>query len=172
MSPYFTKIRLAEIFNRSDDFITRGIDKQMKEVTCGETVVDLVDFYGELYQFFLGALGFDLDCEFVSTNAKFHNTVIQELLKWIPQQFQGFTKLFQMRFNSDVNDTICHLTKLRNLCEEILDYKIAEIKKRGGADPTDILHHVVEAGIATATATKNGYSKQEMRINAMDDIMT
>ena len=50
-----------------------------------------------------GALGFDLDCQFVSTNAKFHNKVIQELLRWIPQQFQGFSKLFQMRVREPDN---------------------------------------------------------------------
>ena len=78
-----------------------------------------------------------------------------------------------------MNDTICHLTKLRNLCKEILDFKRAEMKKRGGADPTDIIHHVIEASIATATAPpkKGGKgpskpSEGEITTNAMDDIMT
>ena len=56
MSPYFTKIHLTDMFERCDDYIRRGLQSQMNELKMGETQVDLVWFYGELFQFFLGEL--------------------------------------------------------------------------------------------------------------------
>ena len=36
------------------------MDKQMESVKLGETKVDTVHFYGELFQFFLGEWSFDV----------------------------------------------------------------------------------------------------------------
>ena len=54
MSPYFTKIHLTDMFEQCHDYIKRGLQSQMSELKMGETEVDLVWYYGELFQFFLG----------------------------------------------------------------------------------------------------------------------
>ena len=87
MSPYFSKIHMTGMFDKCHDYIARGLERQFSEVELGKTHVDIVEFYGELYQFFLGALGFDLDCNYVSDNAKFHNEVSKTLLEPIKTRY-------------------------------------------------------------------------------------
>ena len=87
MSPYFSKIHMTGMFDKCHDYIARGLERQFSEIELGKTHVDIVEFYGELYQFFLGALGFDLDCNYVSDNAKFHNEVSKTLLEPIRTRY-------------------------------------------------------------------------------------
>jgi hypothetical protein len=54
MSPYFTKIHLTDMFERCHEYIKRGLQSQMSEIKMGETEVNLVWYYGELFQYFLG----------------------------------------------------------------------------------------------------------------------
>ena len=42
------------MFEQCHDYIKRGLQSQMSELKMGETEVDLVWYYGELFQFFLG----------------------------------------------------------------------------------------------------------------------
>ena len=51
--PSITKSISNDLSNYRD-YIERGMDKQMESVKLGETKVDTVHFYGELFQFFLG----------------------------------------------------------------------------------------------------------------------
>eukprot|EP00116_Pleurobrachia_bachei_P004833 sb/3465095/ len=159
MSPYFSKIHLTGMFDNCHNFIHRGLDKQFSEIKIGQTHVDIVEFYGELYQYFLGSLGFDLDCEFVSSNAKFHNQVIQGILKWAPQQFGSFKETLGMRMSGEVNEVICNVAKLRNICKKIVDVKRQEVKDNGGPKPDDILHHVINANMMSKKANKPGGSE-------------
>jgi len=163
MSPYFTKIHLAEMFDVCRDYIERGMEKQMESVKLGETEVDTVHFYGELFQFFIGALGFDLDGDYVSKHAHEHNRIMQLILKWIPLQFGTYKQLLEMRFDPEVNETIKGIDMFRRRGLHILEYKQKELEEKG-ENPHDIVHHILRAN-------KN-LSQGDPTEFLMDDIMT
>lgn len=174
MSPYFSKIHMTSMFDKCHDYIQRGLDKQFSEIALGKTHVDIVEFYGELYQFFLGSLGFDLDCNLVSDNAKFHNEVIQGVLKWAPQQFGNTTDVLKMRVSKDVNTVICGVSKLRTICRFILEQKIKEYTEKG-PQPDDILHHVITANQLYLEHINSSYDsqyKEKLMTYMTDDVLT
>ena len=168
MSPYFSKIHLTTMFDKCHDYIKRGLELQFEEVEMNKTNVDIVEYYGELYQFFLGALGFDLDCELVSKNAKFHNAAIQGILKWAPRQFGSIRDLLKMRVDKSVNNTICYLNKLRNISREIIAVKMEEYNTKG-PQPDDIIHHVITAN---QLYDEPGVTNADLIIYMTDDIVT
>ena len=158
MSIYFTKSHMTTMFDKMRINIEKGMTKLAGEVI--QDPVDVVEFYGELFQYFLGALGFDLDCEYVSGNSKFHNEVIQKILKWVPQQFVPWHEYLRLKMNPDVGKTIDMITKLRNIAFNILKVKEKEIREQG-YNVDDIVHHVIKAN----SSTRNNETK-------MDDMMT
>jgi len=165
MSPYFSKLHLSDMFGECHDYVKRGVHTQLAEVKMGETNVDLVWFYGELFQFFLGALGFDLGCGLVSKNAPFHNKAIQGILKWVPHQFGTTVDVIKMRFQPEVSEVISYIVKLRNICKHILDTKTDEYEQ-DGPKPDDIVHHII-----TSNNSIEGTAGQRLTW-MMDDMMT